>query len=86
MISTMSRFTIANKSISHTFRRAQSTVTTSATTAQFIALEEKKSAHNYHPIPVVLSRGKGVHVWDVDGKVSFMRLVKQPVLCSFIYV
>jgi ornithine--oxo-acid transaminase len=24
--------------------------------------------HNYHPLPVVLSRGKGVHLWDVDGK------------------
>lgn len=33
-----------------------------------IALEEKYGAHNYHPLPVVLSRGKGVHVWDVEGK------------------
>jgi len=33
-----------------------------------IALELEKSAHNYHPIPVVLSRGKGVHMWDIDGK------------------
>lgn len=33
-----------------------------------IALEEAKSAHNYHPIPVVLNRGSGVNVWDVDGK------------------
>lgn len=33
-----------------------------------IALEEAKSAHNYHPIPVVLNRGLGVNVWDVDGK------------------
>lgn len=35
---------------------------------QIIALEEKYGAHNYHPLPVVLSKGKGVHVWDVDGK------------------
>jgi ornithine--oxo-acid transaminase len=33
-----------------------------------IELEEKYGAHNYHPIPVVLERGEGVFVWDVDGK------------------
>lgn len=31
-------------------------------------LEDRFNAHNYHPIPVVLERGKGVHVWDVEGK------------------
>lgn len=36
--------------------------------ADAIALEDKYGAHNYHPLPVVLSRGKGVHVWDVEGK------------------
>ena len=36
--------------------------------ADYIALEEKYGAHNYHPLPVVLSEGKGVYVWDVDGK------------------
>ncbi len=34
----------------------------------YLELEEKYSAHNYHPIPVVLNRGEGVYVWDVDGK------------------
>ncbi len=33
-----------------------------------IMLEDKYGAHNYHPLPVVLSKGEGVHVWDVDGK------------------
>jgi len=33
-----------------------------------IRTEEDYGAHNYHPLPVVLSKGKGVHVWDVDGK------------------
>ena len=33
-----------------------------------IELENKFGAHNYHPLPVVLNRGKGVHVWDVEGK------------------
>ena len=35
---------------------------------QFKELENEHGAHNYHPLPVVLSRGEGVHVWDVDGK------------------
>ncbi len=35
---------------------------------QAIDLENKYGAHNYHPLPVVLSRGEGVYVWDVDGK------------------
>jgi len=37
-------------------------------TQHFIDLEQKFGAHNYHPIPVVLNRGKGVFVWDVDDK------------------
>ena len=34
----------------------------------FIALENRYSAHNYHPLPVVLQRGEGVWLWDADGK------------------
>lgn len=34
----------------------------------YIRLEEQFGAHNYHPIPVVLNKGKGVYVWDVEGK------------------
>jgi ornithine--oxo-acid transaminase len=34
----------------------------------FMHLEEKYGAHNYHPLPVVLSRGEGVYLWDVEGK------------------
>lgn len=33
-----------------------------------IALEDKHGAHNYHPLPVVLTRGEGVFVWDIEGK------------------
>ncbi|MEL7001583.1 MAG: ornithine--oxo-acid transaminase, partial [Bacteroidota bacterium] len=33
-----------------------------------IELEDKYGAHNYHPLPVVLARGKGVHLWDAEGK------------------
>src|SRR5579875_3853018 len=34
----------------------------------YLALEEKYGAHNYHPLPVVLTKGRGVYVWDVEGK------------------
>ena len=34
----------------------------------YLDLEEKYGAHNYHPLPVVLTRGKGVFLWDVEGK------------------
>lgn len=34
----------------------------------YLSLEEKYGAHNYHPLPVVLEKGSGVHLWDVDGK------------------
>ena len=37
------------------------------TSQQAIDLENKYGAHNYHPLPVVLSRGEGVYVWDVEG-------------------
>src|SRR6201987_185402 len=36
--------------------------------AELIELEENFGAHNYHPIPVVLEKGEGVFVWDVEGK------------------
>ena len=36
--------------------------------ARLIALEERHGAHNYAPLPVVLERGEGVHVWDVSGR------------------
>ncbi len=40
-------------------------------TRTYLELEERYGAHNYHPIPVVLNRGLGVFVWDVDGKRYF---------------
>lgn len=41
------------------------------TSKELIALEDKYGAHNYHPLPVVLSKGEGVYVWDVEGKRYF---------------
>ena len=38
------------------------------TPEDYIAREEKYGAHNYHPLPVVLDRGEGIYVWDVEGK------------------
>lgn len=35
---------------------------------RYMEMEDKYGAHNYHPLPVVLSKGEGVYVWDVDGK------------------
>lgn len=44
------------------------THTAAGNTAYYLDLEDKHGAHNYHPLPVVLERGEGVFVWDVDGK------------------
>ena len=40
-------------------------------TLEYIDIEDKYGAHNYHPLPVVLSKGDGVYVWDVEGKKYF---------------
>ena len=43
----------------------------SSNAAKYLALEEQYGAHNYHPLPVVLERGEGVYLYDVDGKKYF---------------
>ena len=45
--------------------------TISSNAAKYLALEEQYGAHNYHPLPVVLERGEGVYLYDVDGKKYF---------------
>ena len=47
------------------------TLNISANTQHYLNLEEKYGAHNYHPLPVVLNRGEGVFLYDVDGKKYF---------------
>jgi len=42
--------------------------TTKLSSKELIKIEERYGAHNYHPLPVVLERGEGVYVWDVEGK------------------
>jgi ornithine--oxo-acid transaminase len=44
------------------------TTTLSAKTQYYLDLEQAHGAHNYHPLPVVLQRGEGVYLWDVDGR------------------
>ncbi len=46
----------------------ETSMTTKITAEKAIQLEDKHGAHNYHPLPVVLERGEGVHVWDVNCK------------------
>ncbi len=41
------------------------------TSSQLMEMEDKYGAHNYHPLPVVLCKGEGVYVWDVEGKRYF---------------
>ena len=44
---------------------------TATLSAELMELEDRFNAHNYHPLPVVLSKGRGVFVWDADGKRYF---------------
>ena len=44
---------------------------TTTKASHFIDLELVNGAHDYHPIPVVLERGEGVYLWDVEGKKYF---------------
>ena len=49
------------------------------TSQEVIELENKHGAHNYHPLPVVLSKGEGVYVWDVEGKnimIFYLRILQ----------
>jgi ornithine--oxo-acid transaminase len=49
----------------------QTTISLSEKTQYYLQLEEQYGAHNYHPLPVVLEKGKGVFLYDVDGKRYF---------------
>ena len=52
--------------------------------ARLRGLEHDYGAHNYHPLPVVLARGEGVHVWDVDGKRCVAARTPRAIFCSFV--
>ncbi|XP_055389822.1 ornithine aminotransferase, mitochondrial [Condylostylus longicornis] len=57
-------------SVSNCLRHSNKIIRT-LTTKEVQDLEDKYGAHNYHPIPVALERGRGAHVWDVEGKRYF---------------
>ena len=61
----MNRFMISIKI------KNMSTATHQKNSQYFIELENEHGAHNYHPLPVVLDKGEGVYVWDVEGKRYF---------------
>ncbi len=46
----------------------ETTISMSEKSQYYLDLEDRYGAHNYHPIPVVLEKGQGVFVWDIDGK------------------
>lgn len=63
---------LRSQKLSLTTENLESMIDTSRlSSAEAIALEDKHGAHNYHPLPVVLDRGEGVYVWDVEGKQYF---------------
>jgi ornithine--oxo-acid transaminase len=47
------------------------TLNNTITSEEAIQLEDKYGAHNYHPLPVVLSKGEGIYLWDCEGKKYF---------------
>lgn len=57
--------------------------TPSPKTVALVEREDRVCAHTYHPLPVVLTRGKGCRVWDVDGKGACWRRVSIFSFCFF---
>ena len=66
-------------STTHTLSSLESV---SAAAEKYLALEDQYGAHNYHPIPVVLEKGEGVFLYDIDGKRYFDFLQREPTLAS----
>ncbi|KTF80576.1 hypothetical protein cypCar_00038768 [Cyprinus carpio] len=78
MKSLMSRVAPALSRAVHSGKRASSSAASRAepaehalTSEEVYAREDRYGAHNYHPLPVALERGEGVHVWDVEGRRYF---------------
>eukprot|EP00440_Ansanella_granifera_P037403 gb/GFBE01040578.1/.p1 GENE.gb/GFBE01040578.1/~~gb/GFBE01040578.1/.p1 ORF type:complete len:443 (+),score=89.44 gb/GFBE01040578.1/:1-1329(+) len=70
----MKRLSLALRSRGSPQRAAlqrRAAMTLSSTQEAMIKMEEQYGAHNYHPLPVVLNKGRGTQVWDVDGKQYF---------------
>ena len=54
-----------------TAKKATTKKATNTASKRCMAMEDRYGAHNYHPLPVVLHKGKGIYVWDVEGKKYF---------------
>jgi len=71
----MIKISVKDASLFLTLRRLNLKMVTLAVkknrAGRLIELEQQYGAHNYHPLPVVLERGEGVYVWDVEGKQYF---------------
>ena len=61
----------AKKAAKPAAKKVQPKAKITAVSKRYMAMEEKYGAHNYHPLPVVLERGKGIYVWDVEGNKHF---------------
>ena len=61
----------AKKAAKPAAKKVQPKAKITAVSKRYMAMEEKYGAHNYHPLPVVLERGKGIYVWDVEGNKYF---------------
>lgn len=69
--SLVSSRTILNQTFRRSLATAAESEVLSPASARCIALEDQYGAHNYHPLPVVLAKGVGTKVWDVDGREYF---------------
>uniref|UniRef100_A0A914YR14 Ornithine aminotransferase n=1 Tax=Panagrolaimus superbus TaxID=310955 RepID=A0A914YR14_9BILA len=68
----LSRLSVQSiRSITAQAKNAPESASTATTAAAFMEREKRFGAHNYKPVPVVIDRAKGVHVWDVEGKQYF---------------
>ncbi|CAD7006300.1 unnamed protein product [Ceratitis capitata] len=63
--------TMAVRCMSAQQQKLQTKVAQKVTSQQIFDRENKYGAHNYHPLPVALTRAEGVYVWDVEGKRYF---------------
>lgn len=67
--SNFNQLLIQQRFLSATSKQSQQTASALKSKSELVfEREDKYGAHNYHPIPVALCRGQGVHVWDVDGR------------------
>ena len=65
-----------------TAKKATTKKATNTASKRCMAMEDRYGAHNYHPLPVVLHKGKGIYVWDVEGKKYFPLVPSTTTCCA----